>query len=348
MNVAVVEHALKLIKIGKKETTMINVMSKETMDKIHKIVDVYTNTKSDNSLFHFTSVNALHSIIENQSLRLTNSTFMNDKNEYLDSLMTVVKAAREMKNDERYQEDKDILIDMESYYIMMIEDYQSRLEDVGHSVFYILSTSMDFNSVPMWNYYSDGSGICIEFDKTTLNSLISEKINMCNKKNVFENNHASYFKCLYDESIKIELIKKIIDISLPEINRDYDKNKQNKKHGLYVYFANAIREYSYIFKNSIYKYENEHRAVVEFIVDDNIINELDKSKHINKHFYTVRDTIRPCITICFNQKLPIKSVYIAPTNTSETVVRGIKLLLKHYGYQDINVDKVKMSIRNNY
>lgn len=328
---------------------MIKYFSKEIEENVERIANKYINADGVESLYHFTSVSAIHSIIENQSLRLTESTFMNDRTEYIDAHKMVSETANEMASQSLYEEYKHILIEMSKEHLEETESHKTYLEDGWFSVFYILSTCTNYESVPMWNYYSDKTGVCIEFDKEELNKMLESKVKLCNKRNSYKSNHISHYKCLYDIKEKKQLLEEIISACLPSIQEEYSEERKNKRSGLYVDFANLVRDYAYVFKNEIFKYEKEHRSIIEFQRDDNCCeDEYDKSRNIIRHFYSTDQTIRPCITIKFEDKLPIKAIYISPTSQNETVTRGLKLLLEHYGYDNVTVNRLDMSIRNNY
>ncbi|QNU66517.1 DUF2971 domain-containing protein [Ruminiclostridium herbifermentans] len=325
---------------------MINSLSKKVIQQIEQEVQLETNNEEIHNVYHFTSVSALHSIIENNSIRLTDCTFMNDRYEYIECLKMVISTAKEMlKEREPNTKYNEILIEMQEYYNERVKEYISNLNDGWYRSFYILSMSTISDSIPMWNYYSNSSGICIEFDKAELYDMFSKKVDLSNNPKAMREVNIRQFRCLYDESSKKKLIRKMIEISLPEIAESYSVDEQKKRSGLYVYFSNTIRNFSHIFKRAEFIYENEYRFVIDFCKNT---NPKEKLEHIDKGFYSTPDTIRSCITVKFDKNLPIRAIYISPTNINETVVRGIKLLLEYYGYDDIKIEKKQMSLRANY
>lgn len=327
----------------------IKYFDEETEHCIDTLMNNYTINDCVNSLYHFTTVEALHSIICSNSLRLTASSFMNDRTEYIDAHIMVSDVAKEMMSIGKHENYHHILEEMCRDHDEMVENHQDDLDAENHCVNYIFSSCTNYDSVPMWNYYSDKTGICIEFDREKLTNDFTKIVESCNKKNAYKCNATSHFMCIYTKRNKSKLLKDLINICLPAISKKYAPDDMTQRSGLYVDFANVINKYAYVFKNHIFQYEKEHRTLIHFEEDCNFINsEHAKSPRIEKSFYSTDKTIRPCIYVNFNKLLPIKSIYVSPVSQNETVARGISLLLKHYKHADTKVINLNLGIRNNY
>jgi hypothetical protein len=177
--------------------------------------------------------------------------------------------------------------------------------------------------------------VCIEFDAKELDKLFENAITNAgsSKKDTYS--------CIYDENEKNEILKKCIDVYKTDFKpQDLGKSK----------FWNAMLDYSYMFKDEIFKYENEIRFVIrldsKYVDDSKQGNEL-VNEYLKIGFYNTSDTIRPCIFVKAKDKLPIKKIFISPFNRNETVYNGLQRFLKFHGYE-CKVEYMKMSYRNGY
>lgn len=111
---------------------------------------------------------------------------------------------------------------------------------------------------------------------------------------------------------------------------------------------NDLLNYSYMFKNNLFKYEEEERFVIT--IDGDYI--FGKSMKINDHepakvdFYNTKESIRPCLFLNFKDKLPINKIYVSPLSNNETALYGIKRFLDYYGYEiDVIMEKIPYRLK---
>lgn len=299
---------------------------------IDLLKDLEFNNKS---VFHFTTVSGLFSIITNNMLRLTNSRYMNDREEFLN----YIKTTREVINQLGEDNVNDLVKWLRDFYKKDEDEFNSDNE-VSHLSYYIFSTCKDYKKIPMWNYYSRGEGVCIEFDTAGLDSLFKE---ILDDKDKFHK-----FKCIYSKKDKKDKISNILDRAFSEI----------KFSELTIFhLRNSLLKIGYSFKEDIFEYEEELRYLIsinsEAIYTDKMrpcFNQDNNSSCYYIDFYNTETSIRPCLKIQIdkNKLLPIKKIYISPTNSSETIGRGIKSLLNAYGYKNVDVKKYEAAIRSNY
>ena len=292
--------------------------------------------------------------------------YQNDKFESVDYYSTLLEIVKEIavKNKEielamyyyevleKLVEGRFINKEKKSYADIDIPDYA--YNDAGYFVF---STCLEKNYIPMWNYYSENSGVCVEFDEKELYNFFKKATDCCKEdKMLFE-----LYNCIYDEKEKKKLLETCINIVKNEMIR-YSVKKEEKSMYIYVAkFLGSMLKYAYMFKDKGFKYENERRFV--FKMDSNLVYEdycdikEDKDKpdsekntrfpnNIKKDFLCINNTIKPILKIGSKDRIPISDVIISPLNTSETTVRGVKRLLDYYGHINIKPKRANSGIRN--
>ncbi|WP_053956652.1 DUF2971 domain-containing protein [Inediibacterium massiliense] len=286
------------------------------------------------SVFHFTSVPALYSMIKTHSLRLTNSMYLNDRNEFADFLHSMCDTVRNLIDTEKDEQTKNnYKILLEEYKKALEKNEQKRTDYYYHASYFIFSASEYDNSIPMWNYYSQNSGICIEFDLNLLRNFFEYCIKDCGESIFID------YKCIYEKQEKHNILKTYIIERINEIQPQFWK---------------SALKYSYAFKDKIFKYERETRFVIR--LDKKYFEEqcdFDKeekqiTKRLSLGFYNANDTIRPVIKLRGNKQLPIKRIIISPFNETETLYSGLKRFLDFHGYSNVIVDTVETSMRKDF
>lgn len=267
------------------------------------------------SIYHYTSIDALYRIIKDNELSLTNSMYLNDRLEFKEFLIYLCSVMKDVNEDQIFDERISLLKHE-------IEKFNSNTRsEYSHLSYYILSTCSKVGTLPMWNYYSKGEGVCIEFDENELSSFFESVTNKSEKIKYYN------YNCIYYEDDKIKFLKSAIN-RVKNIVKNYPLDGN-------VTLWNNLLKYSYSFKNPIFDYENERRFVFE--VDSKYLVNGNIEENLNIGFYSHKDTIKPCLKI--SGKLPIKAIHLSPMNNNETAVNGIKIFLKLNGYENVTVSK---------
>ena len=118
-------------------------------------------------LYHYTSIESLMSILQNETIRLTDYRFLNDTQE-LSYALAWLKSILQSRSEDDFV--KKLLIAIENIEHGKIE----RLKGVGENLpyvhnslcdvkYYILSLSQSFDDLPMWRMYAK-NGCCIKFN----------------------------------------------------------------------------------------------------------------------------------------------------------------------------------------
>lgn len=196
-------------------------------------------------LYHYTSMANLLKILQgvketgNLTLRGTHVEYLNDREELLIANKTITK---ELK-----------LLDIESGNEKSLENISDEFLLSTASLFtslpFIVSFSVNSDSLPMWNTYADnGQGIAIGISNPRYLEKDFEEI--------------SVYKCIYDiqnyiREIRIGLLKSLYDSIIFFDNQ----------HGMNGYPADLSKSLS-ILKNHSFEYEQEFRLVKSFFGDD--------------------------------------------------------------------------------
>jgi uncharacterized protein (UPF0335 family) len=117
---------------------------KEINDKIKSVFNEYLS-QNYNVTYHFTSISALKDIVENKTLRLTNSQYLNDRNEFVDYLHSQKILLQNLK-EEFYNE---FYIEIEEKYEEEIIAHTKFKNIYQHASYFIFSTSSSEKAVPM-------------------------------------------------------------------------------------------------------------------------------------------------------------------------------------------------------
>lgn len=153
-------------------------MEANTLNLYQNFIQAYFPNldKKPKELYHYTSLDTLLGMINNQEIWMTHINFMNDKHEYRHALHII----NEMTLDS-----------LDSY---KIKDIETRFDP-----FCSFSFSEDPNLLSQWRgYCSKNIGICLGFDPKIL----------------FTNNLSYLYKCVYDNDLKKEILQKITNISI--------------------------------------------------------------------------------------------------------------------------------------
>lgn len=302
------------------------IKAEELIQFINEQFHEYIFEAKSKKVYHYTTLSALHSMISNSEIRLTNSMYMNDKHEYYDFL-NMTKQILDSFGDTELEGEVE---ELKEIYARNFFEHERGLE-IGldykdHLAYYIFSTCGQDDYVPMWSNYSQSDGVSIEFDASI---LYYRRF----KPSVLDGDMCYGYKCVYDEEVKKEIIRRCL-------NKYIELNEGEEDIYQLITYMNIMINHSYLFKSHAFKYEEERRYV--FRLDYSKLHEdlngrslRGKKKNYKKiryDIYTTNKTIKPCIYVNVG-KLPITKITVSPKNRDETVINGIKAMLERYGYE---------------
>lgn len=293
--------------------------------------DIFKHFYTDNNLdgvkvYHYTNINALYEILEKKSLRLTNSEFLNDREEILYSIGIIEKIYETL--DKKY----------------MNINLLKRMIEQSLKYKFILSFSINKDSIALWGNYTNFEGYNIEMNMQEVFETASKRryisiINSNEEAYYLENclDSKSFGKVIYDVEKQKVILKELIealnysfndDIELDSIARNVIRREALKT---LIHFMN-------IFKHPGFEQEEEYRLVYT----------LNKKSYSKLVMFTNRNgVIVPYIQIAlmdrFNKigRIPIKSITIGPKSNMQMASKGLKRFLEIQKYKPIEMDENK-------
>lgn len=271
--------------------------------------------EKDEKIYHYTTIDALISIVSRKELWVTKWDYLNDIDEFkvaLDVCVTVLKEEK-VKSE-------------------VIQDVEKCVTESIHgnglsNSYYICSFSRDEDSQLLWSNYSNYDGVNLEIDFAKFRENLNHNMLWHGLVNYdFELQKECLKKTFYDEFIDIDDFGKIK--SLNEINR-----LEGREYEMLISHMSIICElYSMFFKRSFFKGENEYRFVFA----------IDKTQEIS--FRNKNRVVIPYIKKKVENIDFITRITIGPTNQIDIMAKGIGELL-HYYQRDIDIVKSEIPLR---
>jgi len=288
---------------------------KSISDQIEKMrIEIDKHFHNSNELlYHYTNLEALLGILENDHFRLSNVYYMNDPEELNYGLNLFSKIYnKNFKND--FEKIK---------YIQINNDYK-------YSNVFALSLTSSFDSLPQWRMYgNNGYGICLGIDLTKIEDKPRQVIYSEEKQEEVINQFFKY----YIEITKNNL-KEIKEFKLEE--------------SYYNFFTSLSQYYSSLLKNKTYSSEDEYRVTIipDLFSDTNSIEKAMKFRISNNIVIPYIES--NCGKLAINSK-KIKKIIIGPKIDFELNEYSLKEFLNKNNKLDIfnkfNIDILKSEIK---
>lgn len=309
-------------------------------------VDTYIRRekKEVETIYHYTSTEAVINILNNGCIRFTNCLFLNDEEEfyYFGNLLEDILKDKEVseKIKESIKQLKEYLID-DNHDSFICRDSKSQKISLHEGEYYIFSCSTDDDSLPMWNYYVKNSNY----------SGYSLKIN---KSKMLENFNDLVCECIIGQIVynKKEQKSFIINYIQNEIDSFNEKMKQldkdDEEYSLYEdsfigdYQQSIYELVKYVrlfFKDNAFKHEKEYRIVLL----------TDVGNGVKKVYNAKNGIVTPCIEIGLDlkEKNPFNGIKVSPTIDFNLCKKGLLDLLHKVGINkdDFSISQSKIKIR---
>ena len=283
---------------------------------------LFDNTP-ETSLYHYTSLNTLLTILKNKKLRFSNRLYLNDSSEGRYVIKICLEKIDEIwPNDSEYNKEtfKDELCNLETH----ITNTQFN--------FFQVSLSLDEDSLTMWNYYAKGNGTNLKLSEGPLiNSLKSHLYNNSLGKLAF-----LHGRVVYDQTKQTEILKRLL--------LDFSRTKQYFNEW-YLFTSWAILNVGTLFKHPQFEPEHEYRIAYNILSDVRLPNRcvsLFKDSAKNEPYcidvYERENMLVPYIDVDFN-KDAVEGICVSPRLSSEYTIDGLKLALVS---NEFDVSKVKL------
>lgn len=268
-------------------------------------------------LYHYTSIGSLFSILQNETIRLTDYRFLNDTQE-LSYALNWLKDYLAPKAEEEFG--KKVLTAIDNVEHGKIERIKSISDGSPYMQrylcdihYYILSLSRRYDDLAMWRMYAK-DGCCIKFNSQKLKEFFYG------------------FRDANLEKSLMNLIDGEVEYEIKESTRHAINYFYSIKNELMIY--DEILMFCLLFKSPSFSFEHEYRMGIPF--EDQYLGE-----NCSKEFLLSGTTIRPQLEL---KNFPIRDIIeeitISPFVTSELTKIGIQELLISKG---ISPDVVRLS-----
>ena len=258
-------------------------------------------------VYHYTSSNSMISILSNDGMNMWASRVdcLNDLEEENDAVRTFQKCCDELFYSkeipsEFYSIVKNVRVsrvanvDSNADYYKIL-DYGAIRSSVSLCTRYVICFSKDSDSLPMWNYHSNGhsyEGVNIEIDLTELEKNLKKEDKHGFKVNIFN--------VVYDDKEKAALVKNCI--------RDIYHHSY-ERYEIMRYLEAYLNEWSVCFKNHCFEHEHEIRIV--YYIPDTKPFEVSSTIEFSTMYRTHAGTFIPYIKDKFPKSI-VKSITLGP------------------------------------
>lgn len=251
-------------------------------------------------LFHYTNPVGLHGILTNREIWATSIHYLNDSSEFLHAVE--IARCQTILAEDLMEDELEILA---------INEMRSRLEKINHHRVFVVSFSEDSDRLSQWRAYCGTGGYSIGFESK---ALISRS----------EMSKYSLHKCIYDEKLQEQTVKDAINLCIKPL-KDQEKVKNHEPGKLLeriaLFFVLLILHLAPLFKHPGFEEEREWRLV---------------SSALFSNEYQIRYRPTDSILIPYfayklcenNEALPIDSIVVGPTRSSDLSIRSLKGFIK--------------------
>lgn len=303
------------------------------------------NVNDIETVYHYTDITGLKGILGEGGFRVSHSYFMNDINELMYTIEVIVSVIDELKIKETDLEIIKmynlLLEDAKNYIIAETDEtWLSRRSGHRRPSEYILSFSLDNDSLQVWSSFTGGCGYNIGLDF----SKFKDKLNKEYNKELNEEAKVIYIfsKVIYDRSKQEEIIKRKIAEYKEIYCRYADQLSESEIKSFTAKFFIGMRLFACFFKNPVFCGDNEFRVV--------FFNYSHLVSYIKPEFRTKNGMLIPYFDIFKRRngnstdepnQLPVNSITIGPTNFSDMAKEGV-----YYYLYDLDYDIEKIEVRN--
>lgn len=295
---------------------------------------IHNKNEKVNHVFHYTSPEGLYSILKNRTFRFTDCQFFNDKSEYIYIKQPLLKA---IKSISPKLNNTNLIESIDNWFK---EDYEVRMsnDNLCKQRYYAFCTSLDNDSLNMWNYYVKSG----KYQGYNIGLSIVRLIEYA-KEMGFSDCEMWHGPVLYSsseqEKVLFNLIKKT-DNRLREI-----RNEVSYTDYWYGFFQEAQTEiiediefYRLFFKDSAFKDEKEYRFVIK-------LPESMKDTSIITSGYQIKEgVLSPYFDLKFDDEI-LECITVSPMIESDLAKKGIELFLNHNNYKSLNFIRSNIPIR---
>lgn len=268
-------------------------------------------------LYHYTTIDALLSIVKYKKIWATKWDYLNDKDEFRVAIEVYEAVLKDILNDDKIIQDIKNQVDI-------YRNSENGLDD-----FFVISFSIDGDSQLLWSNYSNNDGANIEINFKQFERSIDTKIKW-------------HGLVEYEKKQQKDCIKRTLEDSLNNLKEELkiqtweeiSELKEKDYMEFIDYIAVTCIVYSMFFKRECFKNEQEYRFV--FSLSDRKNKEI---KHRRKS-----NLIIPYIEQQYESIDFISGITAGPMNNIDVSARSIKEFFHNFG-RDVHVKPSEIPLR---
>lgn len=277
-------------------------------------------------IYHYTSSDGLHGILSSGILFFTDSLFLNDRSERKNFYQILKQHLAHGKN---------------PLYQVLYRRYFDREDNIFHRLesadpveeaacrYFVLSCSQERDSLPMWNYYTQGThaaGYNLHFrTKLLISQLSGNPLTMA----LTGGQSILYRSVLYKNAEKAACLHRMLQaFSVKWKAADSEEERRWMLEAL----DRCFEKMSLFYKDKAFSHEKEVRVVIP-TNNRQIRKVLKQEKEEIYRFREVRGAQVPFLALDVLEKgRVIAGVTAGPALSKEIAVKGVEYMLHHYGF----------------
>ncbi|CAJ1817709.1 hypothetical protein PEKONANI_01656 [Aeromonas jandaei] len=271
-------------------------------------------------LCHYTNLSGLQGIISSKSIWATNYSFLNDSEEFIYGLSCLGKYLENYDPSKNKDPCREHLFEVNKHF-----------QEVGTPEIYTTSFCSTKDLLSQWRSYGQ-QGVCIVFKKELIAQICHWEYNPGkNFSDIPPNINIPKFDLYFNPVTYIEKGMEYSEIS-KAINKVKERLREYFPSSNDDVFFQSINPklFGLIFpfiKHPGFREEGEYR-----LVSLRVNNPSDIKFRNNGRL------IVPYVELSVvNDKLPISEIVIGPSNNANTLEKGVRVMLQHYGYNNVEI-----------
>ncbi|MFP2249460.1 DUF2971 domain-containing protein [Enterobacter ludwigii] len=266
-------------------------------------------------IYHYTDLNGLKGILENNSLWATNYAFLNDSQEIKHGINCIINALDNIHGK------------IKNEHIELVKNTVQFFKEVTSKHAYNISFCLKPDLLSMWRGYGQAQKVCLEFDSNELFEAIDTSDKVIYDRNVIYT----------EENSTIEAIDGIVEFFNNEkVIEDITKSDLDELYHA-ITLAQLLPPF---FKVKHFEEELEYRFVI-----------YTQNKNQDVKIRVGNKGIIPYIELKMNKhgphggKLPLKKIMIGPGQNIEELINGIEIMLDVYKYNKVDITTSKVPFK---
>ena len=274
-------------------------------------------------LYHYTSMDALQSILSNGKLRASDVFYLNDSTELTNArhfIQTLVET--------RLSSDTELSHKAQQHF--------GKLADEMNGEVFVASFSEDGDSLPQWRGYGgDGFGVAFGFLPAAIAAgILEDPVGSVVQGGGGRDFDFDLHKCVYTSKEKEKLLKDNVDAFVEALKGKHHTIDEKRAGALLGSLGNLCGP---LFKDEGFREEREWRLIVTTL-----------NREFPKRYFRVgKSMLVPyiCVDLKTNYLDFVKEIIVGPTPHPDLATRSLVKLLRHHELNRVRVTNSRIPFR---